>query len=97
MWTSALLRRVQAAGDFGTVVHHGDDVAGSIVLLHRNRTGELRALARTLGPVGYIWRTAATGDSVDSWVTRQRGFDPDLWVIELDTPDLARFVDETID
>lgn len=96
MWVSALFRRVHAAGDFATVLVRGDGVAGSIVLIHRDRRGGVRALARTLGPGGYVWRTAATGDSVDAWVDRQRGFDPDLWVIELDTPDPARFVDETI-
>ncbi len=93
-----MLRRVHAAGDFATVVHRGDDVAGSVALIHRDRAGGVRALARTLGPEGsYVWRTAATGESVETWVTRQRGFDPDLWVIELDTPDPARFIDETID
>jgi hypothetical protein len=97
-WTSALLRRVNAAGDFATVVHRGDAVAGSVVLIHRDRSGGVRALSRALGASGlYTWRTAASGDSVDSWVARQRGFDPDLWVIELDTPDPARFIDETID
>jgi len=44
-----------------------------------------------------MWRTAAAGESVNNWVERQRGFDRDLWVIELDTPDLARFIDEIID
>ncbi len=93
-----MLRRVHAAGDFATVLHRGDDVAGSVVLIHRGRGGAGRARARTLGAGGaYVWRPAATGDSVDVWVARQRGFDPDLWVIELDTPDPARFVDETID
>ena len=98
MWVSALLRRVNGAGDFATVVHRGEAVAGSVALIHRDRAGGVRALSRTLGASGtYVWRTAATGDSVDAWVVRQRGFDPDLWVIELDTPDPARFVDETID
>ena len=93
-----MLRRVHAAGDFATVLHRGDDVAGSVALVHRGRDGTFRALARTLGAGGtYVWRTAATGESVDPWVARQRGFDPDLWVIELDTPDPARFIDETID
>lgn len=93
-----MLRRVAAAGDFATVLHRGDAVAGSVVLVHRNRGGEVRALARVLGPAGaYVWRTAASGDAVESWVARQRRFDPDLWVIELDTPDPARFVDEMID
>ena len=59
------MRRVNAAGDFATVLHRGDDVAGSIALIHRDRSGGVRALSRTLGLGGtYVWRTAATGDSV---------------------------------
>ncbi len=73
-------------------------MSGSVAIVHRSRDGSVRALARVLGPGGtYGWRTAATADAVESWVVRQRGFDPDLWVIELDTPDPARFIDESID
>lgn len=96
-WTSALLRRVHAAGDFAAVLHRGDDVAGSVVLVHRTRDGSRRALQRALAADGgYAWRVSALDDAVDSWVERQRRFDPDLWVIELDTSDPARFIDETI-
>jgi len=101
VWTGALLRRVQAEGGFATVIVHGDDVSGSVALVHRARDGGCIAYARSLGPAGaYVWRSAVTDgitpDAVDKWVERQRRFDPDLWVIELDTPNLARFVDETI-
>lgn len=97
VWIGALLRRVSAAGDFATVLHKGDAVAGSIVIIHRDRAGLTRALQRILGEKGeYRWRTAATGESVDEWVQRQRRYDPDLWIIELDTADAARFVDEWI-
>jgi hypothetical protein len=96
VWTSALLRRVNAGGGFATVLHHGDDVAGSVVLVHRDGP-RLRALQRRLGATDrYEWSVAARGESVDDWVARQRSYDPDLWVIELDTPDIARFIDETI-
>ena len=96
VWVNALIRRVNAAGDFATVLHRGDGVAGSVVLVHR-RGSETRALQRLLGPGGaYEWRSAATGAGVDEWVERQRKYDPDLWVIELDTPNPARFIDETI-
>ena len=97
VWASALLRRVDAAGDFAAVLHRGDAVAGSIVLVHRTRDGATRALQRLLGSGGaYQWRVAATGDSVDAWVAKQRDYDRDLWVIELDTPNPARFIDGTI-
>ena len=97
VWVAALLRRVAAAGDFAAVLHRGDATAGSVVLIHRDRGGAQRALARTLaGDRRYHWQVAASGESVDAWVARQRGYDADLWVIELDTPDPARFIDETI-
>lgn len=89
------MRRVSAAGDFATVLYRGDDIAGSVVIVHRNRDGGQRALTRITGPDGTRWRVGATGEAIDPWIARQRGYDPDLWVIELDTPDLARFIDET--
>jgi len=96
VWVNALIRRVGAAGDVATVLHKGDGVAGSVVLVHR-RGAETRALQRLLGASGaYEWRVTAAGEAVDGWVDRQRKYDPDLWVIELDTPNPARFIDETI-
>ena len=96
-WATALLRRVSAAGDFATVLRRGDDVSGAVILIHRRRDGDVTALARSLSAGGsYAWTEAARGDAVDGYVARQSAFDPDLWVIELDTPDLARFVAETI-
>jgi hypothetical protein len=96
-WTSALLRRVAAAGDFATVLRRGDDISGAVILVHRGRDGAESAYQRVLGPDGdYIWRVAAAGETLSAWVERQAGFDPDLWVIELDTPDPARFIDEPI-
>jgi hypothetical protein len=44
---------------------------------------------------GYEWREAAAGDAIESWTERARRRDPDLWIIELDIPDAARFVAET--
>lgn len=92
---SALLRRVSAAGGFGTVLARGDATAGSIAIIVRDR-GETRVLERVLAMSGgYEWREAAAGDAIDSWTERARRYDPDLWIVELDIPDAARFVAET--
>ena len=93
---SALLRRVAAAGGFGTVIARGDDTAGSIAIVIRDR-GETRLLEPVLALAGgYEWREAAGGDAVEGAIERARRRDPDLWVIELDIPDAARFVAETV-
>ena len=92
---AALLRRVAAEGGFGTVVHKGDATAGSIAIITRDR-GETRLIERVMaGGDGYEWREAAAGEAIDGWIERARRFDPDLWIIELDIPDAARFVAET--
>jgi hypothetical protein len=78
-------------------LRRGDDVSGTVILVHRARDGSESGYQRALGASGdYVWRVAASGESLSAWLDRQAGFDPDLWVIELDTPDLARFIDEPI-
>ena len=89
------MRRVAAAGGFGAVIVRGDATAGSIAVIARDR-GEPRLLERSIAlEGGYEWRDVAVGEAIDSWVDRACRRDPDLWVIELDIPDAARFVAET--
>jgi hypothetical protein len=92
---AALLRRVSAAGGFGTVIARGDATAGSIAIIARDR-GDSVLLEPALAADGrYAWREVAAADAIDSWIERARRRDPDLWIIELDIPDAARFVAES--
>jgi hypothetical protein len=94
VFVAALLRRVAAEGGFGTVLFRGDATAGSIAIVTRDR-GETRLIERVMAVAGgYEWREAAVGDAIDGWIERARRHDPDLWIIELDIPDAARFVAE---
>ena len=91
---AALLRRVSVEGGFGTVLFRGDATAGSIAIVTRDRA-ETRLIERVMAVAGgYEWRVAATGEAIDGWIERARRHDPDLWIIELDIPDAARFVAE---
>jgi hypothetical protein len=93
---AALLRRVGAEGGFGAVLAKGDATAGSIAVVVREG-GEERLLAAVFGASGgYEWAEMATGDAIAAWSERARRNDPDLWIIELDIPDAARFVAETL-
>ena len=93
---SALLRRVDAAGGFGAVLAKGDPTAGSIAIVTRQQ-GETRLLAPMLAASGsYEFLAVAAGDAIPAWIERARRNDPDLWVVELDVPDAARFVAETL-
>lgn len=94
---SALLRRVNDAGGFGAVLAKGDPTAGALALVLRG-SGEPQLVTRTLtASGGYQWTASATGAEVDSWCERARRRDPDLWIVELDIPDAARFIAEMSD
>lgn len=94
---TALIRRVGQSGGFATVLARGGDQAGAILLLLRARDGTMRALERGIGGDGRTALIDSTPkDSIEDYWRRRRSRDPDLWVIELDTPDAERFAAETI-
>jgi hypothetical protein len=97
IWVSALRRRVEAAGGFATILAKGDPDVGSVLIVAR-ADGQVRILSRVNIGGAATWRTLV--DATDEHDVRireslekQRRFDPDLWVVELDVADPARFVD----
>jgi hypothetical protein len=90
---AALVRQVQGAGGFATVLRRGSEWGGALLLVHRSRDflGAYEKVPSLRGEAD--WRLAARGeDAVAALVERQVRFDPDLWVVELDIADLTRFV-----
>ena len=87
-WVQAYLARLRLAAIPAFVVAHGDDSAGSVLVKLATLNGQARAFTRSfdLATGGRAWVTLAEGDEamVDSAIARQRGFDPDLWVIEVE-------------
>ncbi|MGZ8281464.1 MAG: DUF1491 family protein [Allosphingosinicella sp.] len=96
---SALIRRVEGEGGFGTVLFRGDPTAGAIAVVLTERGRDPRFYERLLKPDGeYQWQEALPrpGDDVElkTLIDRRRRFDPDLWVIELDIASAERFAAE---
>ena len=93
---SALLRRVDAAGGFGAVLARGDSTAGSIAIVTRVHGEDTLLSPMFAAKGGYEWVAIAAGEAIPASIDRARRNDPDLWIIELDIPDAARFVAETL-
>jgi hypothetical protein len=97
---TALIRRAEALGGFGMVIHKGDPDRGTILLAVTER-GEHRGLLerRMQADWSYRWTStgAPAGDSIQAAhdVARARARDPDCWVLELDIPSSERFIAET--
>lgn len=94
-----LLRSVNAAGGFATILARGDDGGGMLLvqccdrgqygpLLERQFDGAWRA-------VGPEQDSDESGnDARAAYLARRRSVDPDLWLVELDIPDAPQFVAE---
>ena len=97
---SALLRRAEAEGGFGAVLARGDPTAGAVAVLLTERGANPRLFERLLQPDGrYAWQESGRQSlsepgEVQSLIERRRRFDPDLWLIELDTASAERFAAE---
>ncbi len=93
IWVSSALRMADIAGRPGAVLRKGDADSGSILAVLRGREG-LCVLSQTRTAEGEAAWLRATGpapvdqDTVDAYVARQLRFDPDLWVVEFEAPDL---------
>jgi hypothetical protein len=93
IWVSMALRMGNADGRFGTVVRKGDPDAGGVLVVLRNDK-EISVLSQMRSGGGDLVWMRATGlapvddATADAYVARQVKFDPDLWVIEFEAPDL---------
>lgn len=89
----AMIRRAAGLGGNGTVLARGDETAGAIVIALAERGRTLRLMERSIDPDGnYRWTPCGPepdgdGAAVRDYLARRRGFDPDMWVVELDLLD----------
>ncbi|MDQ2892127.1 MAG: DUF1491 family protein [Pseudomonadota bacterium] len=94
---SAMIRRANDSGGFGVVLAKGHPQAGAILLVVSEFGVDYRVLERGIGRDGRIALIDSTPpDDVTGYWRRRRLSDPDLWVIELTSPDAERFAAETI-
>ncbi len=101
-WVQAYLTRLRLRDIPAFVVAHGDNTAGAVLVKVNTLDGRATLWQRSYDLMSgeRHWSELAGGaeGDVDAAIARQRGFDPDLWVIEvedragrhlLDTPGLS--------
>lgn len=98
MIVQSLLRKVNQEGGFGMVLRKGDRIAGAILIICLEKGKDPRLLEKVPsldGPSTWqvIWpQDTDKQQDLDNYLKRRSGFDPDLWLIELDIPDAERLV-----
>lgn len=97
-WVSAYLNRLRLYEIPAFVVAHGDDTAGAVLVKLNTLDGKARAFQRSFDLMSgeRAWMVLAEGveADVDAALTKQRSFDPDLWVIEVEDRGGRHLLDE---
>jgi hypothetical protein len=87
-WVQAYLARLRLANVPAYVTARGDDTAGAVLVKVATLDGRARAYQRSfdMATGERVWMLLTEGEeaAVDAAVARQRSFDRDLWVIELE-------------
>lgn len=91
IWVAAYLARLRQAGLAAYVVARGDPTAGSVVVkVVTAPAAPVRAFRRSydLATGTRPWQVLAEGaePEIDALLQRERGRDPDLWLIDVEDP-----------
>lgn len=95
---TGLIRAVEAAGGFATVLARGERDAGTVLLVTIHRSEPAALYERMPRPDGSRPFLAAKRENTENpqefsdYLERRRRQDPDLWLVELDIPDAERFI-----
>lgn len=98
VWVSAYLTRLRLADIPAFVVKRGDGTAGAVLVKLNTLDGQAKLFQRSFDLMSgtRVWVVLASGAEadVDHSVAKQRGFDPDLWVIEVESRDGTHLLDQ---
>jgi hypothetical protein len=105
-WVKAYIRRCAVEGASAVVVRHGDDDAGAIFI----KVDRLDGTCFVFGPApagldgaesDRRWIALLAPEGVeparaDAFLTREAGFDSDLWLIEVEDRKGRNFLDDSL-
>jgi hypothetical protein len=102
IFVNAMIREVNARGGSAAVIAKGDVTAGAILLLCAEK-------GRVIGVYDYILdfgghytlvnafsQPIENQEEIDALCLRRRRVDPDLWIVELDIPNVERLIAEFV-
>ena len=98
---TGLIRAVQSAGGFDTVISKGERDAGTLLVVCCGRDRASAAYERMPQPDGgRAWTLSREQDMENpqefwDYCDRRKAQDSDLWIVELDIPNAERFIERT--
>lgn len=97
-WVRAYLRRLELANIAAYVAARGQPDSGAVMVKCATLDGQARLYTRRFDYLAdaELWSVLSEGAEaeVDESIRKQRRFDPDLWVIEIENRDGRTLLDE---
>ncbi|MCO4843127.1 MAG: DUF1491 family protein [Yoonia sp.] len=98
IWVSAYLTRLRLVEIPAFVVKRGDNTAGAVLVKLNTLDGQACCFQRSFdlmtGDRKWIVLVEGVEATVDQSITKQCGFDPDLWVIEVEDKQGRHLLDQ---
>jgi hypothetical protein len=98
IWVAAYLTRLRLATIPAFIVQKGDATAGAVMVKLNTLDGNATCFQRSFDLMSgdRRWIVLVDGDeaAVDESIGKQRGFDPDLWIIEIEDKAGRHLLDE---
>ena len=97
-WVQAYMARLELTGIPAYVMAHGDDTAGAVLVKLATLDGQATAFQRSFdlmsGERKWVVLSEGAERDVDAALQKQRSFDPDVWVIEVEDRRGRHLLDE---
>lgn len=104
VWVDALLRRVQVAGASVFVLQRGDESRGDILIKVTDLKGAAQVYTPRLTMEGERVFANLEAQSIgpdeasaDAYLRRAKERDRDLWVVEIEDPEMRHFLTERVE
>jgi hypothetical protein len=92
IWVQAFLRRLGGEGVMAALIVRGDEDAGAVLIKVNGFQAGCRVYTQVRTETGQLVWMCGTGETgvpeqdADAYISRQRKYDADLWVIEVEDP-----------
>jgi hypothetical protein len=101
IFVRALIRRAEVAGAQAFVAKKGAEEAGAVFLTVNRLDGTCTVLSQARRGEGELVWFRPLGETCDearaaAYYEKQKKFDPDLWIVEIEDREGRVFVDETV-
>lgn len=98
IWVQAYLKRLEIQNIAAYVTAHGDDHSGAILIKVIKMDGSAQLYQKTfdLQSNKNAWVRISEGldKEIDSLLEKQKIYDPDLWVVEIESASGQNYLDE---